>query len=314
MADPNLKPFYETSHALVIGINHYKTCSPLEYAVNDAEEVARFLETKFSFTPNNIHLLVDNKATKSNILNYYLSLTSTTTNDRVLIYYAGHGFTYPSRHGEIGYLIPQNGDTGKLHTLIRWDELTRNADLIKAKHILFIMDACYGGLAISRAMQPGSKRFQKDMLLRYSRQVITAGKANETVADLGGPLPGHSIFTGYFLEALSGKAEYDEGIITANGVMAYVYHMVGHDLYSQQTPHFGFLDGDGDFIFKSPVLNIKENENEVYDKDVLITIPAVLHEENWEEPMTFDKEVKEYLSDSRFKIKLHDLITEKLVN
>jgi hypothetical protein len=35
-----------------------------------------------------------------------------------------------------------------LSGLIRWDELTRNADLITAKHMLFVMDACYGGLAL----------------------------------------------------------------------------------------------------------------------------------------------------------------------
>jgi uncharacterized caspase-like protein len=113
--------------------------------------------------------------------------------------------------------VPYDGNPEKLATLIRWDELTRNADLITAKHILFIMDACYGGLAITRALKPGTMRFQKDMLMRPARQVLTAGKADEVVADLGGPLPNHSVFTGHLIEALQGKAESVPGLLTANG-------------------------------------------------------------------------------------------------
>jgi hypothetical protein len=60
------------------------------------------------------------------------------------------------------------------------------------------MDACYGGLAVSRDVQAGSSRFLKDMYQRFSRQVITAGKADEVVADTGGPLPNHSVFTGHY--------------------------------------------------------------------------------------------------------------------
>ena len=134
---------------------------------------------------------------------------------------------------------------------IRWDELTRNADLIPAKHMFFVMDACYGGLVLTRSpLSAGSMRFLRDMLQRFSRQVLTAGKADETVADANGPRPGHSIFTGHLLDALEGGAT-SEGVITASGVMEYVYQKVARDQYSRQTPHYGFFDGDGDFVFAS---------------------------------------------------------------
>jgi uncharacterized caspase-like protein len=119
---------------------------------------------------------------------------------------------------------------------------------------MFVMDACYGGLAITRTLKPGSMRFMKDMLLRRSRQVLTAGKADEVVADLGGPLPNHSVFTGHLLEALAGKAASPDGMLTANGVIAYVYRSVANDASSQQTPHFGYLSGDGDLIFTDALL------------------------------------------------------------
>jgi len=38
------------------------------------------------------------------------------------------------------------------------------------------MDACYGGLAITRSLSAGSMRFLKDMLQRYSRPSINRGE------------------------------------------------------------------------------------------------------------------------------------------
>lgn len=173
------------------------------------------------------------------------------------------------------------------------------------------MDACYGGLAVTRSLAPGSMRFLKDMLLRYSRQVLTAGKANEIVTDAGGPIPGHSIFTGHFIEALKGKAASEDGIITANGVMAYVYERVARDQQSHQTPHYGFIDGDGDLIFKAPILDSPKKEEEK-DEDVLIAVPSSMPMTNIDASGNVVNVTKEYLSDNRYTIKLHDLVVQEL--
>ena len=312
MTNSKFEPLYSNSHALIIGINNYQQVPPLGYAVSDAEAISKLLQERFDFPPENVHLLLDEEATHTKILQQYFSYVEdgTNINDRVFVFFAGHGYTITSRRGEVGFLVPYDGKVKDISTLIRWDELTRNANLITAKHILFVMDACYGGLAITRSLQPGSMRFLKDMLLRYSRQVITAGKADEVVADLGGPLPDHSIFTGHLLEALSGKSADEDGLITANGVMTYVYRMVGHDLQSQQTPHFGYLDGDGDFIFDAPILNSLKKE-EGKDNDVLVSIPAIFGGETHMEPITLVEQVKELLSEPRYQIKLHDLVVQK---
>jgi uncharacterized caspase-like protein len=245
------KSLYRESWALVIGINEYQIASPLCFAKQDAEAIAEILERSFGFPPSNIATLYDAEATRERILSAFSDFTSTSVDpdDRITIFFAGHGCTRTGKRGEVGFLVPVEGTPDRLSTLLRWDELTRNAELILAKHVLFIMDACYGGLAIRRNTPPGSARFLKDMLARYSRQVLTAGKADETVADSGGPKAGHSIFTGHLLEALEGRAADSNGIISSNAVMAYVYDHVSKDPYSRQSPHFGFLDGDGDFIF-----------------------------------------------------------------
>ena len=215
-----LKTHYAGSHALIIGINTYQKASPLSYAVNDALEIRNLLVSEFGFPLENISYLTDAAATKSEILRAFFRYTKDDVglDDRVLVFFAGHGHTLTGSRGEIGFLVPYDADMSDYSTFIRWNDLTENSELIRSKHVLFIMDACYGGLALTRHAQPGSTRFLKDMMLRHARQVLTAGKADEVVADAGGPLPNHSIFTGHLIEALQGKAATEGGVITATGV------------------------------------------------------------------------------------------------
>jgi len=183
------------------------------------------------YRKEDIVYLIDDAATKDNICHEFMKLAKNVDCDeRILIFFAGHGTTHSAIRGEVGYLIPYDADTHDLSSLIRWDDLTRNSELIRAKHMLFIMDACYGGLALSRGLHAGSARFLKDMMLRYSRQVLTAGKADEVVSDSGGSIPNHSVFTGHLIEDLKGKAYTQDEILTANGLMAYVFNKVATDI------------------------------------------------------------------------------------
>ena len=302
------RPTYERSHALIIGINRYKTAPPLGYAVNDAEAVAEVLRANLGFDANDVHVLLDADATCAAIRKAFLCFSGDYTNadDRLFVFFAGHGHTVRGRRGDVGYLMPCDGDTDDLSTLLRWDALTRDADLIAAKHILFVMDACYGGLAIMRSLKPGASRFLKDMLKRFARQVLTAGKADEVVADAGGPRPDHSVFTGHFLDALDGAAE-SNGILSANGVMAYVYQQVSADPNSEQTPHYGYLTGDGDFIFNPPTLeDIDIDESK--DEDTLIPIPGA---DSSSEPLpSLAARAKELLANDVDRIKLRELVVQ----
>lgn len=321
--NPIYQTKYSNSWALVIGINAYTHASPLSYAVNDAKAVAEILETRFAFPKENVRLLVDDNATADEIRKAFLEFANETkikVDDRVLVFFAGHGHTVPGRRGETGYLVPVDGHPDMLSTLIRWDELTRNADLIPAKHIFFMMDACYGGLAFVRAPAFGSMRFLGDMLQRCGRQVLTAGKADETVSDGNGARPGHSIFTSHLLDALEGGAATENGVMTANGVMAYVYQQVSHDQYSQQTPHYGFVDGDGDFIFDLSALEAIKNAQvtaeparsdaapgEKGEEDILINTSPEL-EITPDPGSSVVRTMKALLSDPTKKIALDDYI------
>lgn len=173
------------------------------------------------------------------------------------------------------------------------------------------MDACYGGLALTRSLNPGSTRFLKDMMLRYSRQVLTAGKADEVVSDSGGPLPNHSIFTGHLIEGLRGKAATENGVLTASGLMSYVSGKVANDNNSNQTPHYGYIDGDGDFILQPPQMaELEKSENK--DLDSLVVIP--FYEEEFSKETTSSKvrKIKSLLASDGSSIELHDFIIEEI--
>jgi hypothetical protein len=161
MATASYKPFYRNSWALVIGINDYQFVAPLAYAGNDADAIASVLVNDLGFSAENTIVLKDSAATKQSILDAFIDFSNKAADldDRLLVFFAGHGLTAEGIRGPIGYLVPVDGDPDKKNTLIRWDELTRNADLIPAKHILFVMDACYSGLALQRAFPQAHSAF-----------------------------------------------------------------------------------------------------------------------------------------------------------
>lgn len=304
-----LKISYDEHFALIIGINEYKNLSNLEYAVNDAKAIYNTLKDKFNYKEENMKLILDKKADKKNIMDAYYEMAKNTCNDdTLLIFYAGHGSTYQAGLNDKGYLIPYDGTEENLNTLISWNSLTTDSDLFKAKHIFYIMDACYSGLALQRN-SVGSKRFLKDMLRRYSRQVLTAGKADQTVKDSGGK-NNNSIFTSYLLDALNGEAKTEYGVLSASSVMHYVYTKVANDPKSAQTPGYGSFYGEGDFIFNFNEINDKIGQNNEKDKDILIDVSPSLRVEN--DKNVFVDSLKKLLSDSKNYIEINELINEEL--
>lgn len=129
-----LKTHYTNSRALLIGINQYKDASPLSYAVSDVEEVRGILINELSFPRDNITYLVDAEATKDRILREFMRFTATDIdlNERIFVFFAGHGHTRTGIRGEVGFLVPYDANMEDFATFIRWDELTRNAELIRA--------------------------------------------------------------------------------------------------------------------------------------------------------------------------------------
>jgi peptidoglycan/xylan/chitin deacetylase (PgdA/CDA1 family)/uncharacterized caspase-like protein len=249
---------YRESHALVIGIDKYAKWPGLHHAVPDAKAMEQLLVTRFGFKPENVTALYDGEATRANILR---ALNEKLTDgkrvkrdDRVLVFFAGHGSTRKLASGrDVGYIVPVDATLDNLPSdAISMPQLQEVAEALSAKHVLFLVDACYSGLGLTRGGAPqGNKNFLTDNARRIGRQMLTAGGADQQVAD-DGP-GGHSVFTWTMLQALSGKADLNgDGVITGTELAAYVAPAVS--AIARQTPAFGSLPGSegGEFVFALP--------------------------------------------------------------
>lgn len=242
---------YGDSWAVVIGIDEYEKWPKLQYATRDAETVRDELMQHFGFKADRIFTLLNGQATRNAILNVFHEHFVHDTagkSDRLFVFFAGHGATRALSSGRnLGYIIPVDSHPDRFESdAIPMTELQNISESITPKHALFVMDACYSGLGLARG---SADRFLKDNAKRQGRQMLTAGGADQMVAD-GGP-DGHSVFTWTLLQALAGKGDLNgDGLMTATELAAYVGPAVAG--ISQQTPAFGSLPGSqgGEFVLE----------------------------------------------------------------
>jgi uncharacterized caspase-like protein len=244
---------YANSWAIVIGVDDYPKWPKLQHAVRDAKGVRASLIEKFGFAPERVVTLENAAATRSGILAAFHEQLAhgVQKNDRIFVFFAGHGATRHLSSGrDLGYIVPFDSDPEQFATdAIPMTEIQNIAESLNAKHVLFVMDACYSGLGLTRG--GGQSAYLRDNAKRVGRQMLTAGGADQLVSD-GGP-NGHSIFTWTLLQGLAGKGDLNgDGLITATELAAYVAPAVAG--VSNQTPAFGSLPGSegGDFVFELP--------------------------------------------------------------
>ena len=249
---------YAQSWAVVIGIDDYAHWPKLQYAVNDAEAVRTQLLQHYGFASDHVLMLKDKDATRNGILALFEERLSheLAKDDRLFVFFAGHGATRQLSSGRtLGYIVPVDATPDQFAVdAIPMTEIQDIAESLVAKHILFVMDACYSGLGLTRGAAVSSGNFLKDNARRVGRQMLTAGGADQMVAD-GGP-NGHSVFTWAVLQGLDGKADLNgDGVITATELAAYVAPAVAG--MSSQTPAFGSLPGSegGEFVLELPAEN-----------------------------------------------------------
>ncbi len=139
--------------AVCIGINDYPgTFNDLNGCVNDANDWADLLRNEFSFAEENVKLLLDGEATKSNILSALGDLvTGAKPEDVVVFTYSGHG-TWVYDQGERDESDNRDEaicahDENVLDDELR--EIIRRID--PEAHLTVISDSCHSG-SVTRAM------------------------------------------------------------------------------------------------------------------------------------------------------------------
>ncbi|MCP5367933.1 MAG: SEL1-like repeat protein [Hyphomicrobiales bacterium] len=232
-------------HALVIGINDYTNLRKLKTAVGDARAVAALLGDKYGFKTT----LLEN-ATEHDIFREIGRLTrELTENDRLLIYYAGHGDLDEAANR--GYWQPVDAEPNIKANWISNADVTDALKSILAWHILVVADSCYSGsLLRSGGKDAGRGRgdrlaFLDSLAARKSRTALTSG-GEEPVQDAGGG--GHSVFAQALLEVLGENDDVLEGQELHRRLGERMAYKTGH-----QSPEYAVVQdtdhGGGDFLF-----------------------------------------------------------------
>lgn len=268
---------YDNSWALIIGINDYENVPDLHYAVEDALAIKNMLINEFNFSRNNVRVLIDKEATQSNI-NREMSklLKSADVNDRVVFYFAGHGETEALGLEEVatGFLMPSDADVENLYfSAIPMEDLRNVSKFSKAKHMLFLVDACYSGLAAvnTRGLSTNSPNYIDKITRENARQIITAGQKDEKVLEKDEWE--HSAFTKNLLSGLKDKKANSNGddFITASELGFYLQEKVSLDTENSQTPQVKRLTThEGEMIFLSKSEKTKQKTDYELDLKKLI--------------------------------------------
>ena len=268
---------YDNSWALIIGINDYENVPDLHYAVEDALAIKNMLINEFNFSRNNVRVLIDKEATQSNI-NREMSklLKSADVNDRVVFYFAGHGETEALGLEEVatGFLMPSDADVENLYfSAIPMEDLRNVSKFSKAKHMLFLVDACYSGLAAvnTRGLSTNSPNYIDKITRENARQIITAGQKDEKVLEKDEWE--HSAFTKNLISGLKDKKANSNGddFITASELGFYLQEKVSLDTENSQTPQVKRLTThEGEMIFLSKSEKTKQKTDYGLDLKKLI--------------------------------------------
>jgi hypothetical protein len=245
---PTYKAGYGKSWAVVIGINAYQKWPKLGYAVNDAQSVGTALK-RFGF--DEVITIFDGEATQQRILRTLGDdlYVKTQEEDRVFIFFAGHGQTQDLPNGnKVGYIIPVEGEINNYYsTAISMRQLQDLSERLRAKHIFFALDACFSGLLLRMRGDGTAADAVLEGTTAPVRQVLTAGSEGEQVVEFDG----NGLFTKVLLSGLQGEADVNrDSRITASELYQFINPRVLESSKNSQNPVFGRIGlGKGEFVF-----------------------------------------------------------------
>ena len=266
---------YKDSYALVIGNGTYPVkngWNPLPGAIEDVKEVTEVLK-KQGF---NVTQKIDvTKAEFNKAFSEFIYKSGKDKDNRLLFYYAGHGYTTKAATGEdLGYLVML--DTPSPENTVEFDlysvdmvKFVSDSKKIHAKHVLFMFDSCFSGTVLNLRNRVTPSHIT-DRIKNPVRQFITAGRADE-------PVPDRSEFKKAFLNLLEGRVEEPtpDGYLTGVELGDYLYRTVPKFSQGQHPQHGKIHDqqlNTGDFVFVLPQKSPEVHEDTGIELNTIATL------------------------------------------
>ncbi len=226
--------------AVVVGVASYTEMPTLRYSDDDAYQMYAFLKSPEggALSDNQITLLVDENATKSQIINSLeQKFQAASENDLVIFYYAGHGLE--------GSFLPYDYN-GTENTKLLHKDVQDIFTSCKAKNKLFIADACHSGSSSENLRGNVKETMDKyyDALAKTSggTALMMSSKAEET--SLENKTIRQGVFSYYLIRGLKGEADFNaDNIVSVRELFDYVQTQTRQYTNFRQNPElYGLFD------------------------------------------------------------------------
>lgn len=194
------------TYGVFIAINDYSEgiWKSLDTPVNDAEAIISVLNEKYVF--DQIMTIYNEAANRKAIIaNLNLVAKQLKAEDRLLIFYSGHGIEV----GTEGYWIPSDAKSEDLTEMISNTEIRDILGKMKSQHILLMVDACFSGGVFKSAegyiRNEGSVDYYDLVDRLISREALVSG----ALEPLNDEKYSRSIFVKYIVKYLNrNKSQY----------------------------------------------------------------------------------------------------------
>lgn len=231
-----------TAYALVVGIEKYRDVTAASGARTDAEKFAQLARVTLGVPEDNIKLLLDDRASRTDIAKQLRWLQANVPQGgRVYFYFSGHGAPEPT--SGVSYIVPFDGDPQYLKdTAIEMTEVLGELEKTKAKEVLALTDSCFSGAGGRSVLAPGTRPLVRVADPKPSVRVAMLSASSG--AEISGPSADGSggVFSKYLLEALgSGQGDINgDGQISLKELSEWVGPRVKREAKRanrDQTPH-----------------------------------------------------------------------------
>jgi hypothetical protein len=244
---------YGGSYALVIWAGDYQ--NPFWKKLNNIRTEASAVVNALKGQGFQVSVVANpTAATLRQSLELFIQRYGFLPDSRLVIYFAGHGWT---RNNDSGYLVPidapdastVNGDLEFAKLALGMEQIISWSKQMEARHALFIFDSCFSGSVFKARSGSRAPAYLERKMSRPVREFLTAGDANEQV-------PARSIFTPLLVRGLAGAADINQdGYITGSELGDYLPQAMA-EYTRDQNPQYGKIRDprldEGDIVFKNP--------------------------------------------------------------
>ncbi len=164
---------------LGIGIDKYPNFAHLKNAEKDVNEISTLLLQKYDINPECLILLCNERATKKEIIiELDILLEAVGPDDKLIIYFAGHGIL-DERMG--GHWLAFDAEEGNSSGNIDHMTIKKYVREIRARHLLLIIDSCFSGHIFRGQIIRNDKIEQEEA--KRSRYAFCSGGFDQLVED-----------------------------------------------------------------------------------------------------------------------------------